>query len=102
MKKKIFGSILAVAIAAVATVNVNFNNEAENALSALGLANAEALANGEEGSAKKGEACETERCKLDLGGGMYTSSVERICVTVDDPNSTCTPVSCGEVFYGCN
>lgn len=50
MKKKIFGGILAVAIAAVAAVNVNFNNEAEDALSALSLANVEALADGESGS----------------------------------------------------
>ena len=50
MKKKIFGGILAVAIAAVAAVNVNFNNESEDALSALSLANVEALASGENGS----------------------------------------------------
>lgn len=49
MKKKIFGGILAVAIAAVAAVNVNINNEAEDALSALSLANIEALADGESG-----------------------------------------------------
>ena len=49
MKKKIFGGILAVAIAAVAAVNVNFNNESEDALSALSLANVEALAQGEGG-----------------------------------------------------
>lgn len=47
MKKKILGGIVAVAIAAVAAVNVNFNNEAEDALSALSLANVEALADGE-------------------------------------------------------
>jgi len=49
MKKKILGSIVAVAIAAIAAVNVNFNNEAENRLSALSLANVEALADGESG-----------------------------------------------------
>ena len=49
MKKKIFGGILAVAIAAVAAVNVNINNEAGDALSALSLANVEAVADGESG-----------------------------------------------------
>ena len=47
MKKKILGGIVAVAIAAVAAVNVNFNNEGENGLSALSVANIEALADGE-------------------------------------------------------
>ena len=37
-------------IAAVAAVNVNINNETENALSALSLANVEALAQGESGN----------------------------------------------------
>ena len=54
MKKKIFGGILAVAIAAVAAVNVNFNNEADDALSALSLANVEALAFGEGPEKTKG------------------------------------------------
>lgn len=40
---------------------------------------------------------ETIRCKLDLGGGWFTSSVERICVFCATPN-TCTPVNCGESF----
>lgn len=39
--------MIAIAIAAVAAVNVNFNNEAEDALSALNLENVEALAQSE-------------------------------------------------------
>ena len=48
MKTKILSGVVAVAIAAIAAVNVNFNGEAENALSGLSLANVEALASGEE------------------------------------------------------
>lgn len=40
---------------------------------------------------------QTVRCQLDLGGGWFTSSVERICVFCATPN-TCTPVNCGETF----
>ena len=47
IKKKILSGVFVVAIAAIAAVNVNFNSEAENALSALNMANVEALADGE-------------------------------------------------------
>ncbi|MBD1432866.1 hypothetical protein H8B06_08525 [Sphingobacterium sp. DN00404] len=66
MKKKILGGIVAVAITAVAAVNVNFNNESEDALSALSLANVEALADGEEPD--KGVTCDgsgSVTCPLD-------------------------------------
>ena len=76
MKKKIFGGILAVAIAAVAAVNVNFNNEAEGALSALSLANVEALAQDESGGGSgkqyhinNPQSCkgtETRRCDISV------------------------------------
>ena len=59
MKKKIFGGILAVAIAAVAAVNVNINNEAEDALSALSLANVEALAQNENGGGEEDKGAES-------------------------------------------
>lgn len=36
-------------------------------------------------------------CKLDLGGGWFTGSIERICVFCTVPN-TCTPVECGVPF----
>lgn len=38
---------------------------------------------------------ETKRCKHDLGGGWFESSVERVCVESISPG-TCTPVKCGE------
>ena len=37
---------------------------------------------------------ETKRCTLQLGGGWFTSSVERVCVFCAVPYS-CTPVQCG-------
>ncbi|MDR1582924.1 MAG: NVEALA domain-containing protein [Prevotellaceae bacterium] len=43
MKKKILGGIAVLAIAAVAMMNVNFNSQS-NELSAISLANVEALA----------------------------------------------------------
>lgn len=50
MKAKILSGVVAVAIAAIAAVNVNFNSEAENTLSALNMANVEALAQNESGA----------------------------------------------------
>jgi len=46
MKKKIFGGIVVLAIAAVAAFNVNFNSQKKD-MSTLGLANVEALAQSE-------------------------------------------------------
>ena len=48
-KKKIFGSIAVLAIAAIAAFNININAN-ENGLSDISLANVEALADGEGGS----------------------------------------------------
>jgi hypothetical protein len=46
--------------------------------------------------------CRTERC--DAGWGDYhESSVKRECYVMNNGQySACTPVGCGEVFYGCN
>ncbi|MDR1582929.1 MAG: NVEALA domain-containing protein [Prevotellaceae bacterium] len=49
MKKYILGGIAAVVIAVLAGVNVNLNSQ-DNELSAISLANVEALAQGEGGS----------------------------------------------------
>jgi hypothetical protein len=46
MKKKIFGSLIVIAIAAVAAFNVSFNSQSDS-LSAMTLANIEALAQNE-------------------------------------------------------
>ncbi|MBE8722333.1 NVEALA domain-containing protein [Sphingobacterium pedocola] len=47
MKKKILGSLAVVAVAIVAASNVHVNMKENNGLSALSLANVEALADGE-------------------------------------------------------
>ena len=70
MKKEILSGMVAVAIAAVAAVNVNFNNEAEDALSALSLANVEALAGDESGGGGGGG-----------GTGCYTSTILKCAST---------------------
>ncbi|MCC2599271.1 NVEALA domain-containing protein [Sphingobacterium sp. FBM7-1] len=75
MKKKIFGGILAVAIAAVAAVNVNFNNESEDALSALSLANVEALAQNENtGGAESIIITDLGRTTECVSGNLYSIS----------------------------
>ena len=61
------------------------------------LANIESLAQDEIGSDGCWLQPETKRCTLQLGGGWFTSSVERVCVFCAVPYS-CTPVQCGERF----
>lgn len=39
----------------------------------------------------------TVKCKLDEGGGWFTSSVKRECAFSAVPSS-CTPVECGKYF----
>ncbi len=44
-----------------------------------------------------GQIGTTERCRLDLGGGWFTSSVEYVCWDCYVcPSCTCTPRACGE------
>lgn len=49
MKKKILGGIAVMAIAAIATFNININIDASDALSSISLSNVEALAQTESG-----------------------------------------------------
>ncbi|MCY4778298.1 NVEALA domain-containing protein [Sphingobacterium sp. UT-1RO-CII-1] len=55
MKKKILGAVAVIAIAAVATFNMNINNNDE--LSAISLANVEAIAQGETGGSSGTFTC---------------------------------------------
>lgn len=55
MKKKILGGFTIAFIAAVAAFNINFNMNENNELSAISLANVEALADGEGGDG--GQKC---------------------------------------------
>ncbi|PRD56766.1 NVEALA domain-containing protein [Sphingobacterium gobiense] len=71
MKKKLLGGIVAVVIAAVAAINVNINNEAENGLSAFSLANVEALAlNENSGNCQR-------NCKVKLNYLCITTNGDR-------------------------
>lgn len=79
MKKEILSGMVAVAIAAVAAVNVNFNNEAEDALSALSLANVEALAGDESGGGGGGTGCYTSTILKCASTPWYDGGESKIC-----------------------
>ncbi|SHK05632.1 hypothetical protein SAMN05444280_1572 [Tangfeifania diversioriginum] len=47
-------------------------------------------------SIEPGKIGDQEPCRLDLGGGWFTGSVEYICVdNYVCPSCTCTPIPCG-------
>lgn len=52
MKKKIFGIVIVLAVAAVTAFNATINKDTDVDLSTISLANVEALAQGESGSKK--------------------------------------------------
>src|SRR5690606_9723331 len=79
MKKEILSGMVAVAIAAVAAVNVNFNNEAEDALSALSLANVEALEGDEIGGGGGGTGCYTSTILKCASTPWYDGGESKIC-----------------------
>ncbi|MDH6344310.1 hypothetical protein M2480_002795 [Parabacteroides sp. PFB2-12] len=102
MKRKFLETVMIVTISVAAGWNV-YQSENKIILSELGLANVEALANWEwipgGNPPPLGTIGKQERCKLELGGGMFTSSVEYICYEqYVCPSCTCTPVPCGVVF----
>jgi len=63
MKKKVLAAVVALAIAAVAVINMDLVSRKQEALSALHLANIEALAQGESGGGGGG-LC-SKQCKRD-------------------------------------
>jgi predicted exporter len=70
MKKKLFGSIAVLAIAAMAAFNVNINNSSENDLSLISLNEVEALAQeaklcSSAGSSNNNGRCEREYWQID-------------------------------------
>ena len=103
MKKKFIYGFVFIAISAVAAWNVNFNSQT-NGMSDVALANVEALAGENDALPYESVGCQTESCKLDLGGGWFTGSVKRVCIILDNGQySSCISKACGEVFYGgCN
>jgi Flp pilus assembly pilin Flp len=108
--KKIIYSILTVMIIAVAIINVQIALKSEIKAKFSSLASIFTLAMAENNGSidengydnchlsNYGKEKKVERCSLQLGGGMFTSSVEKKCNIVPDANKTCTPAACGEVF----
>ena len=84
MKKKILGGLIVVAVAAVAAFNINFNVGADKELSAISLANVEALAQGEGTSCPNG-------CR-DIGWG--THEILRCDCSYTDYFSSCDAWGC--------
>lgn len=94
-------TLVSICVVAVSLCFISDNGKQQLAkLTDLTLAKIESMANTESGGGGNNSwfQPETARCKLELGGGMFTSSVERICVFCAVPYS-CTTVACGEVFY---
>ncbi|HBG41550.1 MAG TPA: hypothetical protein DDW85_09075 [Porphyromonadaceae bacterium] len=103
MKKKIISGVFALALLITAGYGVNKSMKSHANLSDLILANVEALAQLENGCdechlGNYGREARTVPCKLDLGGGWFTGSVQRVCDITADASSTCTPVECGGYF----
>lgn len=88
--KKTFISLTIILLAVV-----SISNRQKKALSNITLDNIEALAADE--SIYDYTQPKTVRCKLEQGGGWFTSSVRRDCVFCAVPYS-CTTVECGESF----
>lgn len=72
MKKKVLGGLVAMAITAIATFNINVNNNDD--LSALTMANVEALAQSESGGGYKGCTSGGGYCAIYWNGEMIFSS----------------------------
>lgn len=94
MKKKICISSFILLMAACSCYITIANNKSAQITSVM-LENVEVLAQNE--GSDWWTQPETRRCKLELGGGWFESSVERICTFCATPNS-CTPVECGTPF----
>jgi hypothetical protein len=95
MKKKILGGIAILAIATVATFNVNLNLAQESNMSPLALANVEALAQNESGGG--GNTRECWQGTLDVYSGVlkYDCRVSgcktmRYQIITNTKSSTCT------------
>ncbi|GHV26574.1 hypothetical protein FACS1894176_07560 [Bacteroidia bacterium] len=93
MKKIILGSIAVVAIAAMAVFNVNLNSQHINNLSAVGLANIEALAQNE---SEPGWYIR-EIYSQTKDNGTIVSESEVVMCSKGGPSSSCTP-SCRTRF----
>ena len=109
MKKKIFGGLLVLAIAAVAAFNLNLNSE-DSGFSLLSLVNVEALAGDDENTGKLDTSYDraTKDCtisanaaiamglKVKGSGDVTMTDAEVVCS--GGGNTACTPINCSEVW----
>ena len=96
MKRKVI--ILAITSLVIIISNLFFKSNSKSILiTDFDLLNIEALAQNEREDDNQWYQPETRRCKLELGGGWFESSVERVCVFCAVPYS-CTSVACGGLF----
>lgn len=97
MKKKIFGGIVAIVIAAIAAMNVNFNFKTENGLSTLNFMDIEALAQNENGGGG-GLGCYTQTVSACWSVGGFSPGDQHVCIF---NNVDAAPYRCGEIScYG--
>jgi hypothetical protein len=102
MKKKIIGSFLIIAFAAVAAFNMNLSLEQKNEISLLVLANIEALAQNENSN-----GCETLSSGSSVVGWLTGCSVPRPSCRqysyycLGSGGGSCRPGS-SFVYYNCN
>jgi len=89
MKKKIFGGVAILVIAAIAVFNVNLSKQS-NGLSNVMLANVEALAEESTGGDQNGWDEEKQSTTSSMNGVEYKKS-EIINCYKGGPNSSCTP-----------
>jgi len=74
MKKKVLAAVVAVAVAAVAVINMDLVSRKQEALSAIHLANIEALAQGESGGGYKGCTSGCGYCAIYINGELFFES----------------------------
>jgi hypothetical protein len=91
MKKKIFGSLIVIAIVAVVAFNMNLNLAQESNMSPLALANVEALANNESGGS-------SEECDA---GGPGANSCTITKPTIGGTGGASKSVTCNSGYYAC-
>ena len=86
--KKIIFSLAVLAIAATVALNVNLSFQKSNDISALALANIEALANGEEFTVTCGQS--SGKCWIALGMLKFCGEMSYFnCIRTDDPHISC-------------
>lgn len=98
MKKKIIIPVVICFMIAISSLPLKPSSSSIKIFN-IDLAGIEALAQIEGGGGNnRWYQPQTEKCRHELGGGMFESSVQRVCVLSLTPNS-CTAVECGKAFY---